>query len=128
TDILLVVFHFNNKHIWWASLTLAFIVPPMAVASIWCIGLVIKHSKWSCLKKSSLVTMCIVGLPITPFVLFARGIAASCKGLPSDNDAFIAPEVMRLWEVFAETYPQIFLQLYILMTYILNGIDPSNSQ
>ncbi|CAL4213953.1 unnamed protein product, partial [Meganyctiphanes norvegica] len=118
-------YHFSNHDHWWGCLTIALIIPPMLVAMIWCIGIVIEHRQWSCLSKCFLVIVCVVCFPLTPVVLLLRGCVAAAQEKDPNDDALIAPQVIKLWEVIAEAYPQLFLQLYIVGQYAQFGIGCS---
>ncbi|CAL4130179.1 unnamed protein product [Meganyctiphanes norvegica] len=129
TDIDLGIYHLYNNDPWWGYLTIIFIMPPMLVAWKWCIGIVSEHRKWSRLSKCFLVILCIICFPLTPIVLLLRGCVAAAKGGRDPNDdAFIAPQVVKLWEAIADAYPQAFLQMYVVGQKRLLGIGATDSQ
>ncbi|CAL4228977.1 unnamed protein product, partial [Meganyctiphanes norvegica] len=121
-DILTAAIYYDRRHKFFSRLYLFFAFIPMLYGTVECIILIIGHSDWHVMAKIVLGALAIIGAPITPLVLVARG--AFLGGDDQISDAARDAGKMKLVLAFCEAVPQALIQIiYIVFHYCCYGGD-----
>ncbi|XP_067004321.2 uncharacterized protein [Anabrus simplex] len=118
TDIILVVSYFNHGHLFWAVSTLLLVILPATVVQMFSmrwhiIDEAVDHWHW-------IAHIFLMGIVHRYVLVLKTGFEARSSGDPIDFQRLYHQQsdicMLRLFESFMESAPQLVLQLYIMIT------------